>query len=235
MKKPILFIIHGGPGIDDSYFYPYLNDLRKNIDIVSYCIGNNVTDYNLKNLQQELEEKLLFYAQNELHILAHSFGSVLALNLNKNILDQVKTIFLVNWIYDNEWINSFYQNNPEERGKIYSSLKESFLCLNSLYFLNTEIGEQIFNKINYNEPLFEKISPVFDSVNLISKVKEYREKIVSISSKYDRITTHEYLNKIALNYNLKSIFFENSGHFPFIEESEEFNNRLSQIILGEKV
>ena len=223
MKKETLILLHGGPGLDPSYFFPSIDPLKEKFKICAYTIGSTIPEPSLSNLQIEFSTLLQGLKDERFSIIAHSFGSFLALSeatLKK--YDNINKIFLVNWIYNDEWIEDFYKNNPEERNNNFESLKESFKHYSKYYFRDLSLAEPVFDKIKYSDRIFNQIASEFSEISLFKYANMLSSKIVSISSEYDGITSKQYHNKINNMLNLKSYHFNNSGHFPFIEQPDFF-------------
>lgn len=222
MKTQKLLLVHGGPGLDDSYFYPYLNKLKFSFDMHSYTIGEMSHECSFEALIQELEHKIDDLDNSDLYLLGHSFGAALILSQNKKTIGKVKHIFLSNWIYDSAWIDEYFKNFPEERNKKLMTLKEGFISRIDQYFVDSCIGKHVLDKIQYRDTLFSKISPIFSNLDLKPKVKTFSKKITSISSDGDKITSQKYIDEICRTLEIPNNYIKNAGHFPFVEQSENF-------------
>lgn len=225
MEKHTLLLLHGGPGFDSSYFFPYLSPLKEHLEIVTYTLGSNAKGYTLDSLLDEYEYELSKLNGKSFSILAHSFSSFLALSKPSiKRMGDINKIFLSNWIYDQKWIDEFNENEGDVDGELPESLKE--LCLHYVkkYFKDTDRGKEVLNGIQYNDRLQEEIGPHFFSIELRKEIECLSERIVSISSDYDRITSKDYIKKICDEKALRNYLFTNSGHFPFVEETSKFNS-----------
>lgn len=229
MEKETLILLHGGPGLDPSYFFPSLDPLKDSFNIVTYTIGSTASEPTLTNLQTEYSSMLQSLENENFSIIAHSFGSFLALSeATIERYDNINKIFLVNWIYDSEWIEEFYERNPEEKDNNFTTLKESFIHYSKYYFKDLSLASSVFDKIKYSDRIFKQISLEFGKISLFELANKLSQKIVSISSEYDGITSKQYHNKINKMLNLNNYHFKNSGHFPFIEQPKLFLEIISE-------
>jgi pimeloyl-ACP methyl ester carboxylesterase len=224
-KNLTLLLIHGGPGLDDSYFFPYLDTLKKDVNILSYQLGTRYKKKDfceISDLVDELNE-VITTIKGDIFILGHSFGACLALSLSNESLDRVKRIILSNWIYDSSWIQLFYDNFPETKKmpKCNNLAEESFQYL-PYYFVDLQRGKTVLERISYNDKLQSDLGGYLSVLDLDSKVNDLKETIVSISSDQDKITPHEYIQKITNKFNIKNHNILGAGHFPFVDKTSEY-------------
>src|SRR6186713_97691 len=85
-KGDYLLVIHGGPGLNHSYFNPHLKALENNFKLVYYdqraCGKSSVPasdSISLKFLVDDIEEIRKVLNAEKINILAHSWGVVLAI------------------------------------------------------------------------------------------------------------------------------------------------------------
>ena len=114
-QLPNLLLVHGGPGMDDSYFFPFLEPLRKHFAIHSYAQGTDVElgTSPIDDLVNELQDHISSMDGSRKFILAHSFGAALALERIRRFGDSdLDGLILVSWICDLEWQSIFDNRNP---------------------------------------------------------------------------------------------------------------------------
>jgi pimeloyl-ACP methyl ester carboxylesterase len=223
--KETLLLIHGGPGMDDSYFFPYVEGLKLRYDVKSYTLGSSYPkgkDYTIDSLICELNN-VIDKIEGEITLLGHSFGACLALSIRKDLASRVKHFYLCNWIYDSTWVERFYNNHPET--KLFSTtsdLKESSLRYLPYYFEKVEIGNEVLQAISYNDKLQNDLSGYLGSLDLDRLVSENKDKITSITSDNDKVSPHEYITIITSKYKIKNILISGAGHFSFIDNRKDF-------------
>lgn len=231
-----MYLVHGGPGLDDSYFYPYFNNLKDLFEIESHTIGNTITDENVKieHLVLELVENINRIDCENIILFGHSFGAALIIELlsSKKILcKKPKQIIFSNWIVDNKWINLFYDKNPEASEINYSQdFKNYSLKYLQYYFEDTKIGEKVLKNINYNSSLYFSFIHYLLNLDLHEKLQSIDIPISSISSGKDRITPNSYITYNVTRHNITNYCISNAGHFPFIEETILFKEVIKNIV-----
>lgn len=219
-----LVLVHGGPGFDDSYFYPYLLNLKEVYqEIYSYKLGSRVSNYSIDSLVQELHD-YTSSLEGEITYLGHSFGAALLIEAFSGLpcAKNIKLIFS-NWISDNKWIDEFFKNHPE--AKVIGAgldLKRRTWKYIQYYFIDLAEGEKVLKRIGYNDEIFEAFSEYLANLNLDQKIQALQSKTYSIHSTEDRITTKTYINKIEKKRGIESYTVKNAGHFPFIDNPQEF-------------
>jgi proline iminopeptidase len=98
-----LLIVHGGPGLNHSYFLPHLDQLAKKYKLVFYdqrACGRSAipsTDsISLKFFVDDIEGLRKFLGVEKLNILAHSWGAIPAVDYGILYPDRVGKLILVN-------------------------------------------------------------------------------------------------------------------------------------------
>lgn len=216
--------------MDDSYFHPYLDNLKDNFEIRSYVLGSTTDEYGLSSLVRELEEQLDKIATREYSILAHSFASILIAKISKEYIDRAGKIILCNWVADNKWIEKFYENHKGIDLSQYSDLKSQTIALVDSYFVNKKLGKAVLEKIEYKDELFNSVQHIYGDLDLIDDFSEKKDKLVSISSSDDLITTQDYIENNCKMIGIKNFNIENAGHLPFVDSPRIFVDTLRTII-----
>jgi len=99
---PIL-IVHGGPGLEHSYFLPYLNELAKKHKLIFFDMrGHGKSDANLDSTHiqlmyfvDDIEEMRKAFGIDKLLLFGHSFGGLLAENYAIKYPNHLKGLILV--------------------------------------------------------------------------------------------------------------------------------------------
>ena len=216
--------------MDDSYFYPYLDNVKNNFEIRSYVLGSTTDEYSLSSLVRELEDQLDEISHKDYTILAHSFASVLIAKISKEYIDRAEKVVLCNWVADNKWIEKFYENHKGIDLSRYSDLKSQTIALIDSYFVNKELGKDVLEKIVYNDELFNSVQHIYGDLDLIDDFREKKDKLVSISSSDDFITTQAYIEGNCKMIGIRNFNVENAGHFPFVDSPRIFVDTLRTII-----
>lgn len=231
-----LLFIHGGPGMDDTYFFPFLKELESDFDIISYRhgqLGSNPDD-----LSREFAEVLKKIDTEQSHIIpfCHSFGARIFLEyLSLNKKAAFPAYIFCSWAYNNYWQESYYRRYPQElKSGDHVSNSQDYLVMMlhhiDKYFTEAshKTGKEVFEKINYNADLFSHVADSrmykFDGKNTLINIKV---PVLSIAGRVDRITD---LNYIKLGENLinrvQSVIVDDASHFPFVEKPDVVINAI---------
>lgn len=225
MKNKKLLLIHGGPGFDDSYFYPYIENAKPIYDeIISYTLGSDTLEHSIENLQSELSKKISSI-DGPCTLLGHSFGGALCIETLSNSPELQKKVKLIlsNWIYDSEWIDIFNEDHPESAAiSEVDGFRERTLAYLPYYFVDQSVGKATLEKIEYEEEVFDALSPYILNLDLRAKIENLKIPVFSIASELDVITPPKYLADINLPAGSKTFQIKGAGHFPFIERPVEF-------------
>lgn len=218
-----LVLLHGGPGFDDSYFFPFFDKLREQFVIHSYKLGSRTDDVSFEGLVNELESYLENIKADELYIYAHSFASTLIANIDFSAWKKIKLAVLSNWVIDSKWIDIFIQSFPEAQKIEWKNLRQATLEYAPYYFENLELGKSVLQKINYDDELYLACNGIYAGLDL-------RDKLVSLSSSQDKITTQKYIELACQDIGIKNYNLVGVGHFPFIDDWKEFSRLINSIV-----
>lgn len=111
--EPIV-VIHGGPGMNHTYFLPHLNKLAKNFQVTYYdqrasgqsSIPDSGT-ITLQSFAEDIDAIREYLGHDQIYLLAHSWGALPAIQYGLEFPDKVKGIIFCNPIpfnkaYDEE-------------------------------------------------------------------------------------------------------------------------------------
>jgi proline iminopeptidase len=83
--KPVLFVLHGGPGCDHTYFRPFLDILSDRVQLIYVDHRGNgrsskaeASTYTIEQMADDLEALRLHLGLRSINVLGHSFGGMLA-------------------------------------------------------------------------------------------------------------------------------------------------------------
>jgi len=230
-NSPTILFLHGGPGMDSSYFLPYLKPLSQWYGLAFYTQGSK--GHQPEDLLTELDQvyQELETAGQPIVIFAHSFGSQLCLKyLSNKIPDSLTNLILCGWVYDSTWITEYYKRFPEElknEEKMETSQDFKTIMIRQLdkYFTKDFLheGKKIIDRIQYNPSLFETIMSSslvqFDSKPTLTSLNI---PIISIAGECDQIISLNYIQTgERLNANIHPVIIKQASHFPFVENQNQ--------------
>lgn len=99
-----LVIVHGGPGLDHSYFLPQMAELAKHYKLIFYdqrASGKSrgtfdSTNMALGNFIEDLEEIRKAFGLEKMNLLAHSWGGLIAMKYAIKYPNRLHSLILVN-------------------------------------------------------------------------------------------------------------------------------------------
>ena len=247
--NPIL-LIHGGPGLDHSYFLPYLSPLAKWFSLVYLDLPGqgrspepaSLRGYSIKEAAKsvkELVEKLSF---DKVSLLGHSYGGFVSLRFAFDYPELLTTLILVSTAGSNRYryrtIERFYQKAPDEmlrEAEAFSEmesfgeeeLKRSFRTFLPFLFHQPPPPKELdamTERIRFS-PIANRFFNLFElpSFDFEKELPLINTPTLIISGKHDNnIPLEEGERLYRLMPNAKLVIFEKSAHFPFIEENERF-------------
>lgn len=234
--KEIVVCLHGGPGLDASYFFPYLNPLLNHVSLVHFRQGNPGV-LCLEDLVSEVDDVIKRLPEGAIvYLLGHSWGGALALEYVRRYPRAVTGLILISWVYDSEWHKYRDSKSAPKPIPDYASLltaDERFAfvtkAVSDLYFNKKVLkeGKQILDRIDYNGDLWERFgkSFVYDKLFSCDVLSSLTIPTISISGTNDRCVPVEYVRKgVSLNPMIYSVEIQGADHFPFVQFSKEFNS-----------
>ena len=255
-KGDYLLVIHGGPGLNHSYFKPHLKPLENTFKVVYYdqraCGKSSISasdSISLKFLVDDIEEIRKVLKTEKINILAHSWGVVLAIRYGLQYPGRINKLILSDPVmlsreYDQEAAALVQKNSTKEdsvaRTKIVSDGNldtKDYEELFRLSFNPSAYNRENIAKINLNLPdnfgaankaLFTGLmkDPSMNA-NLYDSLRSLKFPVLVIHGQADVVplSSIKRLKENLPKPNLK--FFERSGHFPFVEESLLYNEKVN--------
>ncbi len=246
-----LVVLHGGPGLNHSYFKPHLNDLEKNFRVIYFdqraCGKSTIPSpdsISINFLVDDLEALRKELKIGKLNLLAHSWGAVLA--------TQYALVYPQN-------VEAIIYSNPAMLSREYDQEAATLLKAKATKSDSVQRAEIIKNG-NLDAPKYEELvrlsfrASAYEPKNMEALKLNLPENFLqankvlftglmkdprSSDNLYDSLTKLTFPTLIIhgasdatpmssierYRKNLKNhqfVLFNSSGHFPFVEEPEKF-------------
>lgn len=237
--KPIKFLaLHGGPGMDYSYFLPFLEPLQSEVNLLFYTQGSSGA-LTMAGLLNELHSILQHFKNDQIIILAHSFGAALIFEYIRTYGDSFLTaLILSSWVYDTQWVGKYLDRFPSKSSEeIYISdddYRIQTVRTANHYFTSPFVnaGSEILNKIKYNATLSNAIwKEFFSEFDGRQVIRNFSKPVLSISGTEDLITDIDYIREgIKLNPRMEVVDIDSAGHFPFFEKPKTVNQAILKFL-----
>lgn len=100
--EPIV-VLHGGPGLDHTYFLPHLESLSEHYQLIFYdqrgggqsSIDIDTSSVSMQNFVADLEAVRSHFGIEKINILGHSFGGLIAMHYAIKYPDNLKSLMLI--------------------------------------------------------------------------------------------------------------------------------------------
>lgn len=171
--EPII-VVHGGPGMNHTYFMPHLHQLAKDYQVILYdqrASGQSATpspdSVALSFFADDIEGIRKATGQNKITLLAHSWGAIPAMEYAKRYPEQTRAVILCNSVPLNKEFDTEMKENQLRKTSGLDSTDRSIIMgspnfkagkssayrkLLLLSFRNSFAKESNFHKLNFDLP-----------------------------------------------------------------------------------
>ena len=258
-KGDYLLLLHGGPGLNHSYFIPHLTELEKSFKVIYYdqrACGKSATpsadSISIKFLVDDIEAIRQKFKIQKLNILGHSWGALLAIHyalqhpteVNKMIMSNPS---MLSREYDEEVAQLLKKNFTKEDSTAQAQImsggtldRRKYEELFLLSFKPSAYDKGNITKLNLNLPdnfgaanntLFAALmkDPALGQ-NLYDSLSALKFPVLIVHGSSDIIP---FRSIERLNQQLPKsevTIFKQSGHFPFVEETALYNSTVLKFL-----
>ena len=241
-------VMHGGLGVDHSYFRPFLDSLGDTIQLIYYdqrghgrserCEMSKITFEQLADDANALRKTLGY---EKIGIIGHSAGGMVALHYALRHQKHLSYLILLDTtpVFDHmeEMMEIIQKRNPTTEiltaidAPTPSSEKEfknQFKIIQPLYFSDfTDEFENLINNVIENMIIVPEVNvrsdELLETFNVVSQLKNIETPTLILVGKDDFICPPSQAQRLNDNIPNSELFiFEKSGHYPFYEETDIF-------------
>lgn len=234
MIKPRLLFLHGGPGLDHSYFPPYFGGENAPYEAVFYTQGEG-REPGIDGLIGELRGFVEKLSDRPLFLFAHSFGAALALEyVRRHDEKNLSGLILCAWIHDKKnWLDDYcrrFKLSPRDlKTKAPLSdaeFKAATVAASDRYFFSEgfrEKGKKLWDAVRFNAAVYETITrEFFDDFDAADVVRSLKLPTLSLAGTEDEIVGLGHVRRGAgLNPEIQTVEVAGAGHFPFAEKTAQ--------------
>jgi proline iminopeptidase len=258
-KGENLVVLHGGPGLNHSYFKPHLAGLEKKFSVIYYdqrACGQSSTpsadSLSIHLLVEDLEAIRKLLGINKLNLLAHSWGAVLATHYANAYPTHVNIIIYSNPAmlsreYDQEAaelsMKKVIKEDSVKRADILAGgnlTVHQYEQLMHFSFRTSAYDRKNMNKLNLNLPsgfldankaLFGGLmKDPLQKANLYDSLRSFNFPVLIIHGEADIIPLTS-IERMKNNLPKPTLeIFQYSGHFPFVEEPEKYSGVITAFL-----
>lgn len=247
-----ILVIHGGPGLSHQYLEPHLMPLAKTHTLIFYDQRSSglsqlstKPSMNFATFAADIEGIRQHFHISKLHLLAHSWGSLVAATYLLNYPDHVASVIFSDPVPFN---HTYARQSNEEAAKRETpadSIKKAEIIASDAFNKGEVAPVEELMMISFSllfcdtantHQLHPSLPPTYMVASLsmygfMQDMKDYdffpKMKDIGIPALIIHGTCD--ISPLEADMQLKSCFtncdvtiFENSGHFPFIEENKKF-------------
>ncbi len=252
---PPVLCLHGGPGMDGSYFFPDteawgpgLRALAREHRLVAYdqrgCGGSGVPDQDqplaLSRHVDDVDAVRRALGVPRVALVAHSFGTVLALLYALRFADAPSHLVLVGGAPTRAFQAGFREAVTEDlpaevqerlRELVATDLtdetfRERFRLTLPLYFHrppDAARADALIEPIHFDARVNRALAAGLQDYDLTPALPHVRAPARVIYGESDRVVQPRYQREFGGKLlTARFVAFQESGHFPFLEEPEPF-------------
>lgn len=240
---PRMIFLHGGPGLDHSYFLPAFGGGNAPYEAVFYTQGSSGA-LGVDGLISELSELVTKRSDRPVFLFGHSFGASLILEYVRRHDERgLAGLALCSWIHDKkDWLDDYcrrFRLSPRELKnktlKDDAEFKAATLAASDRYYFTEafrETGRALWNTVGFNSAVYNDISrEFFDDFDATDVVRSLKLPVLSLAGAADEIVGLGHVRRgCALNPGIESTEIKDAGHFPFVENPEETHAALERFL-----
>ncbi len=244
-----LLVMHGGLGLDHTYFRPWLDKLGDQVEVVYYDHRGNGRSTRPASMEGITHETWAADADalrahlglDKILLFGHSYGSFLAQEYALRYSSHLKGLILCNTAPALDYM-PIIQANAAARGTpdALAALGEVFgramrddddwrslwLRILPLYFkrFDPQVAKAMDETASYSAAAWNHVNAnCLPQFNTLARLKEITVPTLVLGGIDDWITPAEQIRRVCAELpNAESVIFKESGHFPFIEENDPF-------------
>lgn len=250
--EPIV-ILHGGPGLDHSYFLPQMERLAKSYKLIFFdqrasgrsAAPKDSSGITLENFVADIDGIRAAFGLEKMHLMAHSWGGLLALQYALKHGDHLKSLMLISSVSpssaDNDAANRtlqsrFTRQDSLDRAKVMQSLafqKRESKALAEFFkivFRSTFHDRKFARQLNLTfQPDYAKKSALLRYLSKETTTYDWYPQLAALQTPtlimYGEAESLPKESMQRLNKSIKDselVILKYCGHFPFIEAPQDF-------------
>lgn len=244
VERPVLFLLHGGPGLDHTSFKPSLDELSEVAQLVYVDHRGNgrsqdtgPSTYNIAQMADDVEALRMVLGYQRIQVLGWSFGGFVALNYAVRYPANLEALIPLTTAANLDlpaeaWEIAAARATPEQIEKLPRLFEGAIeteeeladwwrVCL-PLYFYRAPDGicDEILDRTQLRlEVTNYMMANELPKFNLVPQLGNISAPTLVISGRHDWVTPVSQGEVIASRIpGARQEVFEHSGHFPVIEE-----------------
>ena len=247
---PPMLVLHGGLGFDHTYLRPWLDPLGDQFQLIYYDHRGNgrsdrppsLADVEFETWVEDAEALRAHLGHERVFLLGHSYGGALGLEYGIRHSDKLLGLILVSSFPSFDFPEIVYANararaTPEQLEVVENGLskhapddetwRDLWLKVAPLYFTNytPEVAKALDSNMMYSAAAFNRgFLECLQSFDVKPRLHEISAPTLVIGGAQDWITPTSHCAGIVHDSVAGSemVVFEDSGHYPQVDESQKF-------------
>lgn len=246
---PPVLMMHGGLGLSHDYLRPYFDQLGDSHTVVYYDhFGNgqsakpdDYADMTFDRLIADAMELMKQLGHDKFSLVGHSYGGFIAQELATRHADRLDKLVLIDTAPALDYPPTVTGSEEQMAafGKLFSQpmadnadWQATWNPVVKMYFhqWDDKTGADLDSRTVYEYRAWNAAGALLGSFNTLEKLPEVDTPTLVVAGRHNGITPPgPGAERIAsLMPEATLMVFENSGHYPFIEEQEAFFTELGQ-------
>jgi proline iminopeptidase len=244
---PPLLVMHGGLGLDHTYFRPWLDPLGAACELIYYDHRANgrsrapAESITIEQLAADADRLLHHLGIERAAVIGHSYGGYTALQLALSFPDRVSRLVLCDtaatapdWEAAMERAAGLGASEEllERAGQGFSDeagAREWLEVMTPVYFPHSdpEIGRRVFADVRIELAADQRGTELLASFDPTPRLDEIEAPTLAIAGRDDFLYPPEDLEKLRAGItDAELVLIDGSGHLPFVEAQERFLDAL---------
>lgn len=245
---PPLLLMHGGLGLSHDYLRPYFDRLADNHTVIYYDhFGNgrsarpqDFEELNFDRLISDAQHLMTHLGHEKFTLAGHSYGGFIAQEFasqNQHLLDGL-VLITASPALDYEPQVSGTNEQMAAFGRIFGGpmtsdqeWRTAWSTVVQMYFRRWDqaTGADLDNRTIYEHRAWNRSLALLANFNTLNALPKINTPTLVISGRHDGITPPEQGGErfADLMPNAELVVFEESAHFPFIEQENAFFETLT--------
>jgi len=246
-EKEVCFVLHGGPGMDHSYFKPHLSPLADDMQLIYVDHRNTgrsarvpLETCTIEQMADDVEALRQYLGLGKVNVMGNSFGGFWALTYALRHQDAINKLVLITTspsyaFYEAAKVEAARKGTPEQiaavpdvfEGKITSDddFTKWWDIMAPLYYhrWDENLREGFKRGTSNAECASYMFRDVIPSYDVRSRLAEITVPTLVLGGRHDWVTPVGESETIAAGIpGSELVIFEESGHLPFVEEQDRF-------------
>ncbi len=246
---PAILLMLGGLGLSHDYLRPYFDELAGTHTVVYYDhFGNgrsakpaDYAEMTFDRLTSDAAALMTELGHDTFTLIGHSYGGFVAQEFAVTYGDRLDGLVLVDTVpaFDYQPTVSGKDEQMAAFGKLFTEPMASdadwqatWNPVVQMYFhqWDAETGADLDARTVYNHQAWNASGALLGTFNTLDKLPNISAPTLVVSGRHDGITPPKPgAERIAAAIpGAELTIFENSGHYPFIEEQDDFFAKLAE-------